>query len=163
GPSGAGKSTLLHALAGLTGPESAITGEEEGELSVDGAPAERGRGGTGLVAQDPETQLVMARAGDDVAFGLENIGTDPELIGGRVAGDAPPAAAARRAHRQPRPAGRRAGPRGADPAGRGELGDHGDRRAPGGRGGRPGGPGGGGRTRRRRGRRRPARRGVRPA
>src|SRR5690606_25502112 len=84
GPSGAGKSTLLHALAGLTGPESAITGEEEGELSVDGAPAERGRGGTGLVAQDPETQLVMARAGDDVAFGLENIGTDPELIGGRV-------------------------------------------------------------------------------
>ncbi|MFW5420007.1 ABC transporter ATP-binding protein [Nocardiopsis sp. CNT-189] len=84
GPSGAGKSTLLHALAGLTGPESAITGESEGELTVDGAPAERGRGGTGLVAQDPETQLVMARAGDDVAFGLENIGTDPELIGGRV-------------------------------------------------------------------------------
>jgi energy-coupling factor transporter ATP-binding protein EcfA2 len=27
---------------------------------------------TGLVLQDPETQLVMARAGDDVAFGLEN-------------------------------------------------------------------------------------------
>jgi energy-coupling factor transporter ATP-binding protein EcfA2 len=30
------------------------------------------RGQTGLVLQDPETQLVMARAGDDVAFGLEN-------------------------------------------------------------------------------------------
>ena len=29
-------------------------------------------GQTGLVLQDPETQLVMARAGDDVAFGLEN-------------------------------------------------------------------------------------------
>ena len=30
------------------------------------------RGHAGLVLQDPETQLVMARAGDDVAFGLEN-------------------------------------------------------------------------------------------
>jgi len=30
------------------------------------------RGDAGLVLQDPETQLVMARAGDDVAFGLEN-------------------------------------------------------------------------------------------
>jgi energy-coupling factor transport system ATP-binding protein len=29
-------------------------------------------GEPGLVLQDPETQLVMARAGDDVAFGLEN-------------------------------------------------------------------------------------------
>jgi energy-coupling factor transport system ATP-binding protein len=38
--------------------------DEEGELRV--------RGPAGLVLQDPETQLVMARAGDDVAFGLEN-------------------------------------------------------------------------------------------
>jgi energy-coupling factor transporter ATP-binding protein EcfA2 len=30
------------------------------------------RGRAGVVLQDPETQLVMARAGDDVAFGLEN-------------------------------------------------------------------------------------------
>ncbi|TMF55228.1 MAG: ATP-binding cassette domain-containing protein, partial [Chloroflexi bacterium] len=30
------------------------------------------RDATGIVFQDPETQLVMARAGDDVAFGLEN-------------------------------------------------------------------------------------------
>ena len=30
------------------------------------------RGRAGLVLPDPETQLVMARAGDDVAFGLEN-------------------------------------------------------------------------------------------
>jgi energy-coupling factor transport system ATP-binding protein len=32
----------------------------------------RARSETGLVLQDPETQLVMARSGDDVAFGLEN-------------------------------------------------------------------------------------------
>jgi energy-coupling factor transport system ATP-binding protein len=61
GASGAGKSTLLLALAGLLDPSS---GEHEGELRVQGQ--------TGVVLQDPETQLVMARAGDDVAFGLEN-------------------------------------------------------------------------------------------
>ena len=61
GASGAGKSTLVQALAGLLDPSG---GDQEGELHV--------RGSTGLVLQDPETQLVMARAGDDVAFGLEN-------------------------------------------------------------------------------------------
>jgi len=61
GASGAGKSTLLLALAGLLDRTAA---DEEGELGV--------RGDAGIVLQDPETQLVMARAGDDVAFGLEN-------------------------------------------------------------------------------------------
>jgi ABC-type sugar transport system ATPase subunit len=77
GASGAGKSTLLHSLAGLTGEDAAISGDHEGSLLVDGEPANRSRGGVGLVSQDPETQLVMARAGDDVAFGLENLGVDP--------------------------------------------------------------------------------------
>jgi energy-coupling factor transport system ATP-binding protein len=62
GASGAGKSTLLHALAGLLDPTAA---DQEGELHV--------RGHAGLVLQDPDTQLVMARSGDDVAFGLENL------------------------------------------------------------------------------------------
>jgi energy-coupling factor transport system ATP-binding protein len=62
GASGAGKSTLLLALAGLLDRRGGA--DEEGELVA--------RGRTGLVLQDPETQLVMARAGDDVAFGLEN-------------------------------------------------------------------------------------------
>ncbi|MEU3016366.1 MULTISPECIES: ABC transporter ATP-binding protein [unclassified Nocardiopsis] len=84
GASGAGKSTLLHSLAGLTGEDGAISGEREGSLLVDGVPADRGRGGTGLVSQDPETQLVMARAGDDVAFGLENLGVERDLIWPRV-------------------------------------------------------------------------------
>ena len=84
GASGAGKSTLLHALAGLTGPDSAIGGDQEGLLRVDGEPASRGRGGVGLVAQDPEAQLVMARAGDDVAFGPENLGVAPDEIWSRV-------------------------------------------------------------------------------
>jgi len=70
GPSGAGKSTLLTALAGLLDPDHA--GDAEGRLTVDGLDPRATRDRIALVLQDPETQLVMARAGDDVAFGLEN-------------------------------------------------------------------------------------------
>jgi len=70
GASGAGKSTLLAALAGLLDPTGG--GESEGELRVDGRLPHDARDAIGIVFQDPETQLVMARAGDDVAFGLEN-------------------------------------------------------------------------------------------
>ena len=70
GASGAGKSTLLQALAGLLDPSGG--GESEGELRVRGVRSIEARAETALVSQDPETQLVMARAGDDVAFGLEN-------------------------------------------------------------------------------------------
>ncbi|MEP6694569.1 MAG: ABC transporter ATP-binding protein [Chloroflexota bacterium] len=70
GASGAGKSTLLAALAGLL--DATGGGESEGELHVDGRTPHDARDAVGIVFQDPETQLVMARAGDDVAFGLEN-------------------------------------------------------------------------------------------
>ncbi|HEX6920301.1 MAG TPA: ATP-binding cassette domain-containing protein [Actinomycetes bacterium] len=82
GPSGSGKSTLLAGLAGLLDPGDA--GEQLGELLLDGAPARSSRARAGLVMQDPEAALVMARAGDDVAFGLENRGVDPALIWPRV-------------------------------------------------------------------------------
>jgi energy-coupling factor transport system ATP-binding protein len=81
GPSGAGKSTLLAALAGLLAEDS---GEAEGTATVDGLDPRKARERVGILFQDPETQLVMARAGDDVAFGLENRGVDPELIWPRV-------------------------------------------------------------------------------
>jgi energy-coupling factor transport system ATP-binding protein len=77
GASGAGKSTLLRALGGLLDPEA---GDAVGELTVDGAPPDRRRQRTGTVFQDPDSQLVMTRAGDDVAFGLENTGTPPGRI-----------------------------------------------------------------------------------
>ena len=70
GPSGAGKSTLLGALAGLVDPSGG--GETEGLLLVDGLDPRAARDRTGLLFQDPESQIVMGRAGDDVAFGLEN-------------------------------------------------------------------------------------------
>ncbi|MBF9134223.1 ABC transporter ATP-binding protein, partial [Plantactinospora sp. S1510] len=81
GASGAGKSTLLAALAGLLAEDS---GEQEGTVEIDGLDPRKGRERVGIVFQDPETQLVMARAGDDVAFGLENRGVPAAEIWHRV-------------------------------------------------------------------------------
>lgn len=39
-----------------------------------------------IVLQDPDSQLVMPRVDDEVAFGLENMGMDPDLIKQRVEG-----------------------------------------------------------------------------
>jgi energy-coupling factor transport system ATP-binding protein len=82
GPSGAGKSTLLAALAGLL--DSGNAAEQEGAVLLDEQPARSARQLAGLVMQDPESALVMARAGDDVAFGLENRGVPADEIWPRV-------------------------------------------------------------------------------
>ena len=82
GPSGAGKSTLLHALAGVLGGDE--EGEAAGSLTVDGRSPAQARDRVGLVLQDPDSQVVMARVGDDVAFGCENAGVDPAEIWARV-------------------------------------------------------------------------------
>ncbi|WP_298331633.1 ABC transporter ATP-binding protein [Haloactinopolyspora sp.] len=82
GGSGAGKSTLLRGVAGLLDPETAA--ETEGEILVDGQPAEAARDRIGMLQQDPETSLVMSRSGDDVAFGLENAGVPADEIWPRV-------------------------------------------------------------------------------
>lgn len=82
GASGAGKSTLLHGLAGVLGGEE--EGESEGALLVGGDPAAATRGRAGLVLQDPDSQVILARAGDDVAFGCENLGVPRAEIWPRV-------------------------------------------------------------------------------
>ncbi|QHC66793.1 ATP-binding cassette domain-containing protein [Rathayibacter sp. VKM Ac-2759] len=82
GPSGAGKSTLLHALAGVLGGEE--DGASAGELSIDGRSPLESRGSAGLVLQDPDTQAVLARVGDDVGFACENLGVQRERIAERV-------------------------------------------------------------------------------
>ncbi len=94
GPSGAGKSTLLAGIAGLLDGSENGTGEDEGELTLDGALARdararavrRGRGeaATGLLLQDPSAQTVLSRCGDDVAFGLENHAVPADQIWDRV-------------------------------------------------------------------------------
>jgi energy-coupling factor transporter ATP-binding protein EcfA2 len=81
GPSGSGKSTLLAALAGLL---TADSGEQAGEVLLDGKPAADQQPRVGILFQDPETQLVMARSGDDVAFGLENQAVPRDRIWPRV-------------------------------------------------------------------------------
>lgn len=82
GASGSGKSTLLQGLAGVLG--GADEGEQEGSLLVDGRSAAEARGRVGLVLQDPDSQTILARVGDDAAFGCENLGVAREEIWSRV-------------------------------------------------------------------------------
>lgn len=82
GASGAGKSTLLHGLAGVLGEHD--EGEQAGSLTVDGVSPAAARGRSGLVLQDPDTQLVLARVGDEVAFGAENLAVPRAEIWPRV-------------------------------------------------------------------------------
>ena len=87
GPSGSGKSTLALALSGLVPRE--LPGEWSGALEVDGVDPATARGPevaarVGLVFQDPESQLVMERVEDDVAFGLESRGWAPEAMRARI-------------------------------------------------------------------------------
>jgi energy-coupling factor transporter ATP-binding protein EcfA2 len=84
GPSGAGKSTLIQALAGVLG-DTADEGESRGSLLIDGMLPAAVRGRAGLVLQDPDSQVILARVGDDVAFGCENLGVDRDEIWRRVA------------------------------------------------------------------------------
>ncbi|WP_167131555.1 ABC transporter ATP-binding protein [Paramicrobacterium chengjingii] len=82
GASGAGKSTLLHGLAGVLGGDE--EGDQTGSIAVDGRVPSEARGVVGLVLQDPDSQIVMARVGDDVAFACENLGVPRDEIWRRV-------------------------------------------------------------------------------
>ena len=105
GASGSGKSTLLACLAGLIDvhqpelarahldrDESADHRIVEGHIRVETLEVSEGStGGTlvrparvGLLLQDPMTQAVMPRVGDDVAFGLENVGVRPNEMPARI-------------------------------------------------------------------------------
>lgn len=63
GPNGAGKSTLLLVLAGLRRPD-------DGRIRRQGIAALGQPGGTAVVAQRPESQVIGARVADDLAWGL---------------------------------------------------------------------------------------------
>jgi energy-coupling factor transport system ATP-binding protein len=87
GPSGSGKSTLLRALAGLV--PHFHGGVFAGRVVVAGADTRETEparlvGNVATVFQDPEDQAVMARVANEVAFGLENIGVEPDSIWPRV-------------------------------------------------------------------------------
>jgi energy-coupling factor transporter ATP-binding protein EcfA2 len=80
GRSGSGKTTLLRACCGLV--PHYYGGEVSGEIEVGGldvrdhGPAELG-GATGLVAQDPETQVVSTTVRGELALPLEIRGEPP--------------------------------------------------------------------------------------
>ena len=87
GPSGSGKSTFGLAVAGLVPRE--IRATMNGTLTVNGTETQAHTAAelaarVGIVFQDPESQLVMERVEDDVAFGLENRAWPPDAMRARV-------------------------------------------------------------------------------
>ena len=82
GESGSGKSTLMAALAGVLGDGD--EGESVGTIRVNGKDPSHHRGVSGLVMQDPDSQVISSRVGDDVAFGCENLGVPREEMWRRV-------------------------------------------------------------------------------
>jgi energy-coupling factor transporter ATPase len=82
GHNGSGKSTLVKLLTAVLYPN-------EGGIRIDGIPVREEnqweiRSRVAVVFQDPDDQLIMNRAADDVAFGPENLGLSREEIGERV-------------------------------------------------------------------------------
>jgi energy-coupling factor transport system ATP-binding protein len=87
GPSGSGKSTLLRALGGLV--PHFHGGRFAGQVVIGGHDTRRARpselaGCVATVFQDPEDQVVMTTVWNEVAFGLENVGTPSRAIAPRV-------------------------------------------------------------------------------
>ncbi len=87
GESGAGKSTLLRCLNGLvphfTGGVIAGAIRVQGLDPVAASPQVMSRH-VGFVFQDPETQFVMDRVEDEIAFALENAAIPPQEMRVRV-------------------------------------------------------------------------------
>jgi energy-coupling factor transporter ATP-binding protein EcfA2 len=75
GPSGCGKSTLLLILAGII--PDIIPGAVSGRIGKETSKI-------GLVLQNPEAQMIAPTVEEEIAFGLENQGSAPEKIRGRM-------------------------------------------------------------------------------
>lgn len=88
GGTGSGKSTLLRALAGLIPHHS--QGAMVGYVRLfgrdtKGTASSELAGTVGLVLQSPDDQLTSTHVAAEVAFGLENLGLEPEEIAARTA------------------------------------------------------------------------------
>ena len=87
GDSGSGKSTLLRTVNGLVPHGSG--GRFRGEVVVGGRRTRDRRPRemadlVGFVHQDPEAQFVVDHVEHDIAFALENLGTDPVTMRRRI-------------------------------------------------------------------------------
>ncbi|MBY0051940.1 energy-coupling factor transporter ATPase [Brevibacillus agri] len=83
GHNGSGKSTMAKLMNALLLPEG-------GKVLVSGMDTSQGelvweiRRRVGMVFQNPDNQIVGATVEDDVAFGLENMGVEPEQMRQRI-------------------------------------------------------------------------------
>ena len=87
GPTGCGKSTLLRSIVGLI--PNMYDGEYSGEVIVDGikikdAEIKEIAKRVGFVFQNPENQIFMFSVERAIAFGLENLGIEQEIIKERI-------------------------------------------------------------------------------
>lgn len=82
GANGSGKSTIAHLANGMLAPQ-------DGTVSCNGVDSVLGDGRelrclVGVVAQDPESQIVASNLEDEIAFGPENLGLERAEIAARV-------------------------------------------------------------------------------
>jgi cobalt transport protein ATP-binding subunit len=83
GPNGSGKTTLVLHLNGILTPTSGTVTVDGLPVAGDNLPEVRRR--VGVVFQDPDDQLFMPTAGQDVAFGPANSGVTGVELDRRVA------------------------------------------------------------------------------
>ena len=86
GQSGSGKTTLLRHLKTVLTPH----GVRSGAVLLDGTPLDtvplaRQSAAIGYVMQDPDAQIVTDKVWHELAFGLENLGCEEEIMRLRVA------------------------------------------------------------------------------
>lgn len=93
GHNGSGKSTLGRVLSGLVAPDDGrvelmgrevYSGSSPAQTGANAAEYRAARRDIGLVLQSPADQIVTTVVEDDVAFGPENLGLEPDVITGRV-------------------------------------------------------------------------------
>lgn len=86
GRSGSGKSTLLYALKGLF--PDVIAAEIHGSILFNGQPitalSKTEKLKIGLVGQNPDNQMINKIVMDELAFGLENLQVNPDVIKSQI-------------------------------------------------------------------------------
>ncbi len=86
GRSGSGKTTLLRHLKSVLTPHGTCSGGVFLDRTpLSDIPLGEQAGTIGFVMQSPEDQIVTDKVWHELAFGLESLGTDPALMGLRVA------------------------------------------------------------------------------